>query len=46
MVIFFLNGFDRLVLVWSFVFGLGLIVWFWFDGGGIALGWWHCLIVV
>ena len=30
---FFFNGF-------AFGFGFGLIVWFWFDGGGVALGWW------
>ena len=29
-----------LVLVWSFGFCLGLIIWFWFDGGGVALGLW------
>ena len=23
---------------------MGLIVWFWFDGGGIALGWWILIL--
>ena len=22
----------------------GLIVWFWFDGGGVALGWWILIL--